>query len=188
MLVAYHVQGGARVDRCDACGVHYDDIPRALLPDLLREHAQRFTAVVAAAQARSVLRSRPAPEVWSALEYACHVRDVFIVQRQRLEQARHEHQPTFVPMGRDERAISERYNDQDPQQVVEELIEAADALASAFEVLDETGWQRTGIYNWPQPAERTMVWLARHTIHEVMHHLLDITRGVDRLAAEPHGT
>jgi S-DNA-T family DNA segregation ATPase FtsK/SpoIIIE len=35
---------------------------------------------------------------------------------------------------------------------------------------------RTGIYHWPAVESRTLLWLGRHTVHEVEHHLLDLTR------------
>jgi hypothetical protein len=44
-----------------------------------------------------MLRTRPEEGVWSALEYACHVRDVFLVQRDRLYTALVEDTPTFTP-------------------------------------------------------------------------------------------
>ena len=32
------------------------------------------------------------------------------------------------------------------------------------------------MYNWPERTERTLRWVAAHTLHEVRHHLLDIRR------------
>jgi len=48
------------------------------------------------------------------LEYACHVRDVLRFQRERVALAQAEDRPRFASMRRDERAVAERYNDQDP--------------------------------------------------------------------------
>ncbi len=67
------------------------------------------------------VRKRPAPEVWSPLEYACHVRDMLGVQTERVELAQREIDPVFVPMGRDERVVEDRYNEQDPAAVAAEL-------------------------------------------------------------------
>jgi hypothetical protein len=41
-------------------------------------------------------------------------------------------------------------------------------------------WNRTAIYNYPAPTERTMVWLGRHTIHEGRHHLRDVDAALVR--------
>lgn len=114
--------------------------------------------------------------MWSALEYTCHVRDVLRVQNERLTLALQVDNPEFTPMGRDELAVADAYNDQDPAVVLVDLADAAARLALAFTVLQPEQWHRTGVYNWPTREERTMLWLGRHTLHEVEHHLLDIRR------------
>jgi S-DNA-T family DNA segregation ATPase FtsK/SpoIIIE len=142
------------------------------VPDALRSYGPVYAERLG--RNEQLLRLRPSPEVWSALEYGCHVRDVLQVQRQRLALALVEDCPTFPPMGRDERVVNDRYNEQDPAVVAGELRAAADEIAEAFEALDDTGWSRSGIYNYPEPTERSMLWLAQHTIHECRHHLTDI--------------
>jgi len=77
-------------------------------------------------------------------------------------------------MGRDERAVDDRYNEQDPAVVARELLAATEALASLLEGLDDAGWARTGIYNYPEPAVRTVEWIAIHTNHEMLHHRGDL--------------
>jgi hypothetical protein len=37
-------------------------------------------------------------------------------------------------------------------------------------------WRGPLIYNYPEPVERDLAWLARHTIHEGEHHLFDVDR------------
>jgi hypothetical protein len=72
-------------------------------------------------------------------------------------------------------------NEQAVDVALDELAEAAERIAAALDGLDDVQWQRTGIYNWPQHAERSMAWVARHTLHEGLHHLEDITTGLDIL-------
>jgi hypothetical protein len=120
------------------------------------------------------VRARPEPDVWSPLEYACHLRDVLRVQRERILQAQREHEPTFTPMRRDERVVEERYNEQDPAVVATELREASAAFIDTLESLDDAGWARTGVYNYPEPRLRTVEWIAVHTLHELLHHRTDI--------------
>lgn len=165
------------MDHCDECGFVYTTLGPTDIAPALRELAPQYEARLAGDPARS--RRRPEPDVWSALEYSCHVRDVLVVQRERLAQALVEDCPTFVPMGRDERAVRDRYNEQDPTVVARELAEAAGVAADAFAALDDAGWARTGIYNFPQPTERTMVWLGQHTVHEARHHLGDVKGALD---------
>jgi hypothetical protein len=120
------------------------------------------------------LRTRPEPIVWSPLEYACHVRDVLRVQTERVLLAQREEEPAFAPMRRDERAIEDRYNEQDPEKVSADLQAAADGFVAVLEQFDDAGWMRTGIYNYPEPSVRTVEWIAIHTDHELMHHRGDI--------------
>jgi DNA segregation ATPase FtsK/SpoIIIE, S-DNA-T family len=164
------------VDHCDSCGFVYAELPTAEAPGRLRALARVYQDRLTTRDA-STLRTRPEPEVWSSLEYACHVRDVFDVQQGRTLLALEVECPTFVPMGREERVVARRYNQQDPLAVATELGAAADALAATFEALDEPAWARTGIYNWPTRSERDLAWLARHTVHEGIHHLRDIDAG-----------
>ena len=52
--------------------------------------------------------------------------------------------------------------------------DAVETLATLLERLDDDGWSRTGLYNYPEPALRTVEWIAIHTIHELLHHRGDI--------------
>lgn len=165
---------------CEECGFRYADLDRTVVPAAVRSYPERYAAAIRHAEADAV-RIRPAAGRWSALEYACHVRDVLAVQHDRLKLALVEDTPTFTPMGREQRVVEDRYNQQHPDTVLAELAGAADRLAAAFAGLDEAGWRRTGIYNWPEPTERNMLWVARHTVHELAHHLEDIDDGLEHI-------
>ena len=39
-----------------------------------------------------------------------------------------------------------------------------------------TSFGRTLEHTWPTVGTRTILWLGRHTVHEVEHHLLDLAR------------
>ncbi|HTL83585.1 MAG TPA: DinB family protein [Acidimicrobiia bacterium] len=162
----------ARQDLCQQCGFYYGMTHAEILP-WMRSDTDAFLAALAEYD-DSTVRHRPAPDVWSPLEYACHVRDVLRVQRERVLQAQREDEPTFTPMRRDERVVEERYNEQDPKVVAVEIAEASAALIATLESLDDAGWVRTGIYNYPQPQPRTVEWIAVHTLHELLHHRTDI--------------
>jgi hypothetical protein len=163
------------VDRCTECGFDYDDLPVDDVPAMLRSFAPEYSGRLVDT-AVTQLRAHPFVGVWSALEYACHVRDVFEVQRQRVDQILTEDCPTLTPMGRDERVTRNHYNEQDPPVVAGELIDAASELADAYARLTAEEWQRTAIYNYPTVQERSLVWIARNATHEAQHHLMDIDR------------
>ena len=161
-------------ESCLECGFVYA-LGRADILAWLRSDATAFLDRFATFDDIAA-RTRPAPDVWSPLEYACHVRDVLRVQTARVEQAQRELEPTFTPMRRDERVVEDRYNEQDPEKVAAELRTAADDFIALLEGLDDDGWKRAGIYNYPEPALRGINWIAAHTVHELFHHRRDITR------------
>lgn len=159
--------------RCDECGFEYGSVQTEQVVPTLQDLAARY-GVVLTERDDTALRRRPSPDVWSALEYACHVRDVLLVMRERVLQALREETPAFTPMGRDERVVHDRYDEQSPADVARQLEDAAAMLTFLWEGLDDEQWARTCVYNYPAPAERTLSWVAQQTIHEADHHLRDI--------------
>ena len=160
------------MDRCRECEFVYDELPEEQIGAALRHLVPQYGTVLASDSSK--LQAHPIAGVWSALEYACHVRDVFEVQRERVELALAKEEPTFEPMGRDERVVRDRYNEQDPTDVERELAIAARTLAEVFDGLSPAELARCGIYNWPERAPQTIAWIGRHTVHEGRHHLRDI--------------
>jgi hypothetical protein len=124
----------------------------------------------------AALRAHPDAGVWSILEYSCHLRDVLTAQRDRIRRALEEDNPDFASMRREERVAEERYNEQQPEAVADQLDAAAGALAGVVDSLDDAGWRRTGIYHWPATRVRTVEWIARHGLHECVHHLMDVSK------------
>ena len=64
--------------------------------------------------------------------------------------------------------------------MAEQLVVATELLAALFALLDDDQLERTGIYNYPTPQERSIRWIGVHTLHEFRHHLLDIERASTR--------
>ncbi len=170
------------VQACDECGFTYDAEGAASIPGRLRTLGRRFgaplTRFLPDEDGPTLLRAHAADGVWSALEYACHVRDVLDVQEQRIAQTLQEDRPTYRPMGREERVLDLAYNDQAPAEVATAIAANADRVAAAFEALTPEQWSRTGMYAYPEPAERDLLWIGQHTVHEVHHHLLDVGRAM----------
>ncbi len=173
------------MDRCEECGFTYEDHPSNVVVDEISELGAAYRRRLAGADGapgREVLADHRWPGIWSALEYACHIRDVLLAQRERLFLALVEDQPSFAPIYRERRAVLARYDAEDPSRVADEIATAASLIAWAFSGLDTAAWARRCIYNFPEPAERSVEWLAQHTLHEGVHHLFDIDR---ILSAEP---
>ncbi len=161
------------MDRCDECGYEYRPAEAAAAGAAIRARVADLAGLL---RRGGDLTSRRSPEVWSPLEYCCHLRDVLLVQRERVLLARRVERPSLVPMGRDERVGLDGYAQQQPADVARQLDDAALLFANVLQRLDDEAWSRTVIYNYPEPTERSLRWVAVHTLHEVVHHLLDVER------------
>jgi DinB superfamily len=164
------------VERCDQCGFAYDENTATMAAAAIRAGAAQLTAILTDSPAG--LPARPEPGRWSPLEYACHVRDMLLVQRERLLAARRLDRPECQPMGRDERVELDGYAAQNPADVARQLADAAQLFANDLDRLGAADWDRRVIYSYPRRAERSLRWLAIHTVHEVRHHLLDVRQQI----------
>lgn len=153
---------------CPECGLEASSIPPELVPQLVRDNAAAWQHVLS----REDVRTRPRPDVWSPLEYACHVRDVLRLYDERLALMLEFDDPLYENWDQDATAIAERYDQQDPAVVGPELHDAAQAVADRFEALTAEQWQRTGRRS--DGAAFTVVSFSRYFVHDVLHHLHDV--------------
>ncbi|WP_082930208.1 DinB family protein [Mycobacterium sp. 1164966.3] len=162
------------MDQCEDCGFVYDLGGSAAAE---RRIPERIAEVVALLRDHDAdLRSRRRPDVWSPVEYGCHLRDMLLVQRERVLAARRTDRPDCSPLGRDERVVHDGYADQEPEDVARQLADAAQLFANVLARLAPDDWDRTVVYHYPETCERSLRWVAIHTLHEAQHHLLDIRR------------
>ena len=161
------------MDHCDECGFEYDLMLAPAAGPAVRRGAAEMAAALSDAADPSTRRDAG---TWSPLEYVCHMRDVLLVQRERVLLARRKDAPSLEPMGRDDRVELDGYAEQDPADVARQLGDAAAMFANTLSRLGPADWERTVAYNWPSPAPRSVRWVAVHTVHEVQHHLMDVRR------------
>jgi len=163
---------------CAECGLDYEAMPVDEAVVAIRGFGRRYRAPLTRflpGEDESVLRVRPAPETWSALEYAAHVRDVFAKYAGWVSLILAEDAPVLEGMTPDEEVVALAYNTQVPATVVAELADRAEGLATTFEAVPDTGWQRVGTR---RGREFSVEVLARRAVHEGSHHLLDMGRGL----------
>lgn len=153
---------------CDDCGFVASDLEVADLPGLLRDTTAGWSQVLR----RTDVRTRPDEATWSALEYACHVRDVHRVFAERLGRMLREHTPAFANWDQDETAVASDYPSQDPATVDVELIEAAGTVAGLYATVTAETEGRTGIRS--DGSRFTVTTLGRYHLHDVVHHLHDV--------------
>jgi hypothetical protein len=155
---------------CPECGLDTRQVKREQVPRMVRASAGKWAAVL---EQSGAVRDRPSPAVWSPLEYACHVRDVFRLYDARLQRMLAEKDPLYQNWDQDATAVAERYGEQDPARVAVELQQAAEVLAGHFEQVTGDQWQRTGTRS--DGARFTVESFARYFIHDPLHHLYDVT-------------
>jgi hypothetical protein len=152
---------------CPECG--FDSaVDRSALPDLIRANTRGWSRALASAD----VAVRPAANVWSPLEYACHVRDVHVLFDARVAAMLAEEGPSFADWDQDATAVREGYRDQDPLQVELGLIEAAAAVAGRYATVADGQWDRPGIRS--NGSRFTVETLGRYHLHDVVHHLHDV--------------
>ena len=156
---------------CGPCSIRYPDLGVAEARELVTALPDRARAAVRAVPAERWQR-RPPSGGWSALEYACHLRDVHVVYTIRLHRARTENRPVLEPMLNDLRARRFRYNEHDMTAVLRELELVAAGLGDEADRFDDGDWDR--VATRLPGEERTARWLLRQAAHEGIHHVRDI--------------
>jgi DinB superfamily len=157
---------------CPECGLDTRSFSREAVAGMIRVNADAWQGVLSGGGSGDA-RRRPAPGVWSALEYGCHVRDVLRLYDERLGLMLTVDEPHYANWDQDATAVTERYGEQDPATVASELGEAARVIAARFESVSGDQWQRTGVRS--DGARFTVESFARYFIHDPVHHLCDVT-------------
>jgi hypothetical protein len=166
---------------CPECGYDAVQVPSTSVAALVRGNADAWPAVLQ----RPDVRERPDESTWSALEYGAHVRDVLRLYRERLALMLDQDDPLYPNWDQDATALADRYNEQDPARVSDELGDAAEALAAEFEALPDEAWSRPGRRS--DGASFTVDTFARYFLHDIVHHLVDV-HGEPGPESEPDGT
>ena len=157
-------------ERCPQCGFDASAVAPDRFADDIRAAAAAFAQVL---ERGEETRRRPDPAVWSPLEYACHVRDVFRMFDDRLRLMLTTDDPLFENWDQDATAEQNAYGSQDPQRVRAQLLEAGERLAQAFGSVPAASLVRTGRRS--DGASFTVVTLGQYLLHDLVHHVWDVT-------------
>ncbi len=153
---------------CPECSYDSATVAPESLPDALRATAARWRRALADPDCAV----RPAENIWSPLEYACHVRDVHRIFDGRVRRMLEEDDPRFENWDQDATAVEGRYGEQDPAVVAGELVEAAAVVADRYASVSGDRWDRSGSRS--DGARFTVASLGRYHLHDVEHHLHDV--------------
>jgi hypothetical protein len=130
------------------------------------------------------VRVRPAPEVWSAIEYAAHTRDVLALHAFGVEQALTGSEPIYPPIedGLADAAAT-NYRSADAGVVAGQIDRRARRLAQQAHEATPLAWTR-GLTIGDQRSDVRR--LLEHALHDALHHLDDVERGLaDLRTANP---
>jgi DinB superfamily len=157
--------------RCPECGFDAASVPREELGARLRQNTGTWPELLR----DSRVRARPRPDVWSALEYGCHVRDVFALYLRRLDLMLIEDAPQFENWDQDVTAVNDRYAEQDPDEVLAALLDAGERLAARYDRVNGAEWARTGTRS--DGATFDVESFGRYLLHDPVHHVWDVRQG-----------
>ncbi|MEH3133318.1 MAG: maleylpyruvate isomerase N-terminal domain-containing protein [Mycolicibacterium neoaurum] len=156
---------------CPDCGFDSATVHPTTVAGLIRRDAADWVTRLA----RRGVRSRPAPGVWSHLEYGCHIRDVHRIFDHRVELMLSRTDPQFPNWDQDLTAVEDNYGAQDPSVVAAELRAAADAVADRYDSVPADGWDRRGLRS--NGSEFTVATIAVYHLHDIVHHAWDVSTG-----------
>jgi hypothetical protein len=170
-------------EHCDACGFDGARYDNGSLLDALRGQGGYWRALLVTSG--SNLRVRPQPEVWSAIEYAAHTRDVIALHVYGVEQALNGDEPVFPPISDDlVESAAATYGDSDSDEVVAELASHAARLAEVAQDAGDDMWGRGLTIG---DARSDVRRLLEHALHDSIHHLGDVERGLALLPKQDLG-
>jgi len=155
-------------ETCPECGFTASEVRGPQVAERVEDLTDPWRDVLA----RPDARRRPNARTWSALEYACHVRDVCRVFTERVDAMLRDDGPEFPNWDQDATAVATRYHEQDPGAVAEELRDAAADVRDAFAAVEGEQWQRTGVRS--DGSVFTVETLGQYFLHDLAHHLVDV--------------
>lgn len=169
---------------CDECGFDGGLIDMSEAVAMLRSLGDRWALVFT--HSEELLRARPAPDVWCAVEYSQHTTHA----TGSIEWAAREfvdgRSPDWSQMPPDLAGQFEHTDhDCDRFEIVstlDELGSAARSMAAFAESLTPEALDRRADYRGGRIVNTAAV--LRHALHDAEHHLLDIRRGIARLRLE----
>jgi hypothetical protein len=147
---------------CPECGFDAASVQRDEMGSRIRENAADWVRILSLPTEQ--LRRLSSDDRWSPLEYACHVRDVFVLFRHRLELMLTQDNPTYPNWDQDET--------QDPGDVSGALSAAAETLALGFDGVSGPQWDRVGTRS--DGSIFQVDSFGRYLIHDPVHHLYDV--------------
>ena len=108
------------------------------------------------------------PDGWSILFVVCHLRDFEAIYGERLHLMLETDYPKFPHVDQNELPITNRYAEQNLQEVLQSFLEQRRAVIDIYEKLTDEQWARRGLH--PNAGDHTVLELAINmALHDVNH-------------------
>lgn len=164
--------------RCGICG--FDAATTSVNDSVvaLRTFPRRWRAALTVAgddadDVDRLVRVRPKPEVWSALEYVAHTRDTIAINGWAMAETLTKDHPVLEwPGGEDADIPASTAPDVDT--ALAELAANCERVAGKAERTDPGDWKRSAILRGGRDEEVDTLWFLHHCVHEGSHHLRDV--------------
>lgn len=151
---------------CPECGYRLHD--PTTTGHRLASALDRWLAVLR----RSDVARRPAPRVWSPLEYAGHCRDLVEVLGQRVAVMLDEEEPTFADFDGEAAVRDHEYWGIETAELAHRMEEATAGTRRLLGRVGPGDWERAGRRG--DGYVFTIGTLCRYIVHDVEHHLVDV--------------
>lgn len=161
---------------CPECGLDYDTVKPLDTIRAVRSFPYRYRSLVKELyqqepDAEGIMRRRPEPSTWSALEYTAHVADAIDTMAPIIRRMIVEDNPSIPSSDNEDRVDTEDYNSLAVPEALSRLESSCSDLGMTLDCLGAEDWTRTGQFDF---GERDALAIARNAVHEGSHHLRDI--------------
>ncbi|MBA2609425.1 MAG: DinB family protein [Actinobacteria bacterium] len=167
---------------CPECGLDYGTLHPPFAINTIKSFPRRFTEALEPAAPsednEAMIRTRPAPDVWSAIEYTAHVADLMDEFAVVIHRIYSEASPTIGFSDPDEKAASEKWNELPTEPLLGQLKANCAALVAEADRIDGAGWIRKATFPW---GERDLLTMLQNAAHEGVHHLKDVEKVLTRV-------
>lgn len=153
-------------DGCTECGYAPHDPTQTRTR--LGSAAERWGRVLE----RPNLAERPAPRIWSPLEYAGHSRDLIEVLGERVTAMLDAENPTYEDFDGEAAVLAHEYWKADAANLARGVQEATDRTQKILGRIGQGDWKRSGRRG--DGYVFTLSTLCQYIVHDVEHHLVDV--------------
>lgn len=167
---------------CPECHLDLDSIKPLDTIAAIRSFPRRYRAALTTfgqdEDADALVRRRPEPGGWSALEHAAYAADMIDRYAPSIRRMLVEDNPTLPFFDPESRLEEEGWNERPVRAVVSAMETACADMGMTLDEVGAEDWTRTGRFDW---GERSVLVAAREAVHQGSHHLRAIEQVLRRV-------